>query len=169
MPVLTQPRSDLLCRVRQDIQRMHQDLVHRIQAVHLDVRRLMGVLISDLEQTLAQQENRTLYILETPPHIAEGFRRAALKDRPEYQDDTAFDLEEIADAFVLHYKESTVDFRAGILIENKTPPTNQYINLLKCVWLMRRIQESARLKEAHDDSHWPSYVRQLEDVGHNPL
>ncbi|KAM0279187.1 hypothetical protein ACHAQH_004731 [Verticillium albo-atrum] len=42
---------DLLCRV-------HQDLADRIQAVHLDLRRLIGILVPNMEQALAQQEAR---------------------------------------------------------------------------------------------------------------
>lgn len=157
--------SDLLWRVRQDIQVVHQDLIQRIQSMHLDVRRLMGVLIPDLEQALAQQNGRQVHTLSIPPHISDEFKRAAVADRPEFTaDDTSFNLEEIADAFVLHYRCSTVDFQPGILLESRFPPLAQYINLLKCVWLMDHMRTCSRMIQPDPDSHWPSYVRQLEDV-----
>ncbi|KAM0333945.1 hypothetical protein ACHAQA_000962 [Verticillium albo-atrum] len=147
---------DLLCRV-------HQDLAERIQAVHLDLRRLIGILVPNMEQALAQKETHEVYTLEVPPRVADAFKRAAIQERPEYEDDMKLDLEEMADAFVLHYGNSTRDFISGMLVENRVPRPEQYINLLKCVWLMQRIRESPRLTEPAPESHWPSYVKQLEE------
>ncbi|PNH44591.1 hypothetical protein VD0004_g3083 [Verticillium dahliae] len=147
---------DLLCRV-------HQDLADRIQAVHVDLRRLIGILVPNMEQALAQQEVRDIHMLDIPPRVSEAFRRAAMQEKLEYEDDMSLDLEEMADAFVLHYGNSTRDFVSGMLVENRVPHPEQYINLLKCVWLMQRIRESPKLKQPAPESHWPSYVKQLED------
>ncbi|KAF7561449.1 hypothetical protein G7046_g2690 [Stylonectria norvegica] len=154
---------DLLCRVRQDIYRVHQDLAQRITAVHHDVHRLMGVLVPDLETALNQQARRFISLLDVPMDVAERFRFAALADRPEYSSDDAFELEELSDAFVLNYKNSTINFHSGMLVADRVPPLDEYVNLLKCVWLLRRIKDSTLLLQTDVDSHWPSYVRQLED------
>lgn len=117
-----------------------------------------------MEQALAQQEVRDIHMLDIPPRVSEAFRRAAMQEKLEYEDDMSLDLEEMADAFVLHYGNSTRDFVSGMLVENRVPRPEQYINLLKCVWLMQRIRESPKLKQPAPESHWPSYVKQLEDV-----
>ncbi|KAK1477723.1 hypothetical protein CCUS01_16545 [Colletotrichum cuscutae] len=111
---------------------------------------------------LAQQVHRESLHFDVPPDIEDGFLRAWAADRP----DDAFEpsLQEIADAFVIHYHKSTIGFTAGILVENKVPELGQYISLLKCVWLMRRIRRSNELtQQGRTLSHWPSYIQELED------
>lgn len=154
---------DLLCRVRQDIQHMHNDLVQRINAVHHDIYRIMGVLVPDLEQALNQQAHRRIVLLDVPIDVAERFRFEALTDRPEYRTDADFELGELSDAFILNFNKATINFRSGMVVTERIPPTDQYLNLLKCVWLFKRIRESPPLQNVDYESHWPSYVRQLED------
>lgn len=138
----------------------------RITAVHHDLNRLMGVLIPDLEQTLNQQAHREIRILQVPFAIEDRFRFTALSDRPEYSTDAAFELEELSDAFVLNYNKSSIGFRSGLIVTDRIPPLEQYLNLLKCVWLFRKIQSSPSLPSAETNSHWPRYVQQLEDVSY---
>ena len=168
VPTLT-ARSDLLCRIRQDIQRVHQDLTHQITAVHQTLYRLGGVLVPDFEQALQQQAEREIHTIPIPPAVSQRFRQAALVDvpLPAPGEDVVFQLEEMADAFVLHFTNSTGQFVAGILVENMVPPSEQYLNLLKCVWLMQKIHDSEQLKRQPEESHWPSYIGQLEDVSKN--
>ncbi|KAL2881198.1 hypothetical protein SGCOL_003489 [Colletotrichum sp. CLE4] len=145
---------DLLCRI-------HEDLAGRMSAMHLDLRRFMGVLVPDMEQALAQQAHREPFQFEVPPNVEDGFQRAWAADRPD--DALEPSLQEMADAFVLHYHKSTIGFTAGMLVENRVPESGQYINLLKCVWLMRRIRGSTELAQPGPTlSHWPSYIQELE-------
>lgn len=143
---------------------MHQDLAQRIAAVHLDLHRLMGVLVPDLGQALDQQAQRQVHLLGVPIDVAERFRVAALTDRPEYESDEGFELQDLSDAFILNYNRSTISFRGGLLVTDRIPPVDQYLNLLKCVWLFKKISNSPALLNAQEDSHWPSYTRQLEDA-----
>ncbi|OLN96931.1 hypothetical protein CCHL11_07408 [Colletotrichum chlorophyti] len=155
-------KPDLLSRIREDIRLVHQDLADRITAVHHDLHRVIGVLVPDLEQALAQQARREPVELAIPPIILEGFHGAWTNDRPEGGPEP--DLQEMADAFVIYYHKSTVNFNAGILVENRVPHLEQYVSLLKCVWLMRHIRESPQLSQAATSlSHWPSYIQELED------
>ncbi|KAH7140108.1 hypothetical protein B0J13DRAFT_61382 [Dactylonectria estremocensis] len=154
---------DLLCRVRQDIQHMHHDIVQRISAVHHDIYRIMGVLVPDLEQALHQQAQRHVTLIDVPIDMAERFRFEALTDRPEYCSDAEFELEELSDAFILNFNKGTINFQSGMIVAERIPPIDQYVNLLKCVWLLKRIQQSPPLQNATHESHWPSYVHQLED------
>ncbi|GJC88100.1 hypothetical protein ColLi_10938 [Colletotrichum liriopes] len=153
---------DLLCRVREDIRLAYQDLAYRINAVHLDLHRLIGVLVPDLEQALAQQTHQELVQFEIPPTVTEGFQHSWTADRPEHGLDPG--LREMADIFVLHYDRSTVNFTAGIFVENRVPKLEQYVSLLKCVWVMQRIRESPELHQLTTGfSHWPSYIQELEN------
>jgi hypothetical protein len=128
------------------------------------VDRVAGVLIPDLSLALDEQAQRPLCLLDVPEPIAARFRQAALSDRPEYTDDTDFTLQDLADGFVLNYDKSTVHFRGGLLVSERIPPVDQYLNLLKCVWLHERIKDSPTLLNGGPDSHWPSYAKELEDV-----
>jgi len=154
---------DLLCRVRQDIERMHHDLAERITAVHHDIRRLIGILTPDLEAALEQQAHREIHFLDVPVPVAERFRQQSLADRPEYGYDVEPSLGDLTDAFIMHFGTSTVVFRSGMLLETRLPPAEQYLSLLKCVWLAGKFRCCRALREASPESHWPSYVRQLED------
>ncbi|KAM0218492.1 hypothetical protein ACHAQD_006875 [Fusarium lateritium] len=155
---------DLLLRVRQDIEFMHRDLADRITAAHHDIRRLMGVLIPDLDEALDQRIQRSVVLLEVPVDLDDRFRFAALTGHPEYRIEDDFELSELSDAFILNFHKSTVNFESGMLVEDRIPTVDQYLNLLKCVWVFKRIQACPALRVANKDtSHWPSYARQLED------
>lgn len=161
----TNQASDLLLRVRQDIELMHRDLAERITDMHHDIRRLMGVLIPDLDEALDQRVQRSVVLLEVPVDLDEQFRFAALTGRPKYHVEDEFGLSELSDAFILNFHKSTINFQSGMLVEDRVPAIDQYLNLLKCVWILKRIQASPALRTANNDtSHWPSYTRQLEDV-----
>lgn len=162
---------DLLSRVRQDVLRlqqemhyMHYDLASRINAVHINVQKLMGVTIPDLDEALRQQTQRATVLLDVPMDIAEQFRVSAITTYVDYRAEEDFELEDLSDAFILNWDKGTIHFEAGVLVADREPPVDQFINLLKCVWLFNRFQNSPRLQTADPSaSHWPSYVRQLED------
>lgn len=151
--------------MRQDIEYMHADLAYRLDHIHHDIKRLMGVLIPDLDEALRLREQHTTVLLEVPIDLAERFQWAAINGHPEYRTESDFDLSELSDAFIMNFGGSTVNFKAGMRVAERVPPIDQYVNLLKCIWLFRRIQGSRALQEADKEiSHWPSYARQLEDV-----
>ncbi|KAM0344088.1 hypothetical protein ACHAPU_007809 [Fusarium lateritium] len=109
---------DLLLRVRQDIEFMHRDLADRITAAHHDIRRLMGVLIPDLDEALDQRVQRSAVLLEVPVDLNDQFRFAALTGHPEYRIEDDFELSELSDAFILNFHKSTVNFESGMLVED---------------------------------------------------
>jgi hypothetical protein len=82
--------------------------------VHVDVRRLIGVLVPNLDQALEQQDHRQVYTLSLPDGLADRFRHeAALSYHASHtvsgRDHTAFELKDLADAFVIHFNQSTTD------------------------------------------------------------
>ncbi|KAI5458245.1 hypothetical protein BGZ63DRAFT_60696 [Mariannaea sp. PMI_226] len=162
LQVLKPFEIDLLSRVQQDIRNMHSDIADRITAVHNDLRRVMGVIIPNLDQELNQRQQRTVCMIQVPSEISDRIRSAALNERPEYITDTDFQLEELSDAFVLNFDRATVNFRHGLEVTERTPPLDQYINLLKCVWVLQKIQILVQGQTMGQESHWPSFVCQLE-------
>jgi hypothetical protein len=66
----------------------------------------------------------------------------------------------------LHFDKSTTLFRTNTFVSQLTPPLEQYLNLLKSIWIYEQIQEKV-LAGGHpeSDSHWPSFVKQLKHVG----
>lgn len=143
---------------------MHEDLATRITAVHDDIQRMMGVIVPNLDQELNQRKKQLIELLDVPPDIAERIRTAALNDRPEYNTDADFQLEELSDAFVLNFDNGTVKFTHGMKVEERRPSVEQYISLLKCIWIYQRIQLLAQGEYMGDDSHWPSFIIQLGEV-----
>lgn len=74
-------------------------------------------------------------------------------------------LEELADAFVAHFHESTYSFRpVSRMARDKVPPDKAYLNLLKCIWLVEKLKESDEFRNEPEGSHWQSYLAELEKV-----
>ncbi|KAF2457314.1 hypothetical protein BDY21DRAFT_286239 [Lineolata rhizophorae] len=156
MLLLLQPlEMDLLTRV-------HKDLAQRIGDVHNDLRKLMGAVIPNYEQARDQMETQESCILEIPSDIANKFERAAEIGRIHSIAPASFPLDESTSAFVVHLQQSTVLFQAGIFVDQRQPPPQQYLNLLKCVWLMRWMRVSPKLADPSNQSHWPSYIKKLD-------
>jgi hypothetical protein len=145
---------------------MHSALASQIQSVHADLRRLIGVLVPDLDHELRLQTHQDAFLVAVPPAVEARFARAAWGDttaaaaspRP---------LRDLADAFVAHWERSIVGFVGGLLVETRTPAVDKWLALLKCVWLMGHMRTAAAAEPP--SSHWPSYVRQLESVSVVPL
>jgi len=142
---------------------IHYDLVERIDAVHRSVLHLQGLLIPDVKQALSEQGRVIPIPFPVPADIEKKFRTAAEESQPEIQTPGNFPLQAGADAFVAHLEESTKKFTAGYFINERTPHPKQYLSLLKCIWIMRRLQESYALRNAPKDSQWPGYINQLNE------
>lgn len=62
------------------------------------------------------------------------------------------------------HQQSTVSFKPGILIQDRTPPPALYFNLMKCVWILRMMQGFEEVKAPSQGSHWPRFIYQLRQV-----
>lgn len=47
---------------------------------------------------------------------------------------------------------------------NRTPPLPQYLELLKCQYLLQRIGDGDELDNVAETSHWRGYVTSLQEV-----
>ncbi|PGH13060.1 hypothetical protein AJ79_03897 [Helicocarpus griseus UAMH5409] len=143
--------------------RVHQDLSHRMTRMHDDLRRLMGVVVPDFKEELEHQEAQQTCTLEIPPEFSLRFQKAAEKAYPELLSGSQLPLAETANAFVLNFEKSTRNsntVRCGLFGRN-TVTMAAYINLLKCVWLMKHL-EQYQTADDFGPSHWPSYLRELK-------
>ncbi|EPE33328.1 hypothetical protein GLAREA_06340 [Glarea lozoyensis ATCC 20868] len=145
---------------------IHRDLADRIDAVHRSILHLQGLLIPDVEQALYEQARSTgAIVLVVPLEIERKFQLSAERIHPEMRFPGQFPLKAGADAFIAHFRESTRNFTAGNFLNERTPLPKQYLALLKCIWIIRSLLQSSRIREVPQDSQWPGYIRQLnEDV-----
>jgi len=143
---------------------IHRDLADRIDAVHQSVLHLQGLLIPDVQQAMHEQENPAVIDVIVPIDIENKFRISAEKSCPEYRLSGNFPLQAGADAFVEHFEESTKNFIAkGNFLDDRKPLPQQYLALLKSIWIMRCLKECDALRDAPGDSQWPGYVQQLNE------
>jgi hypothetical protein len=144
---------------------IHHDLAKRIDAVHQSVLQIHGLLIRDVEQAISDQEEITFGLLSIPPEIERRFQAAAEGAHPEITEPGGFPLQAGADALVMHLENSTRKFTPGRFLNERTPSSQEYINLLKCVWILECFQRSEALATINKESQWPGYIAQLkEDV-----
>lgn len=142
---------------------MHWDLTDQIQSLHVDVRKISGVTTpSTVENRLEADfsfEDLSTSITTIPTDAEQGFDSAyQAGDAPTGTPS----LSDLSDAFLLSFYESTYKFQPGLDLQRK-PPNDQYVNLLKCIWLMDKIRTSEELSNAVPDSHWPSYIKELDN------
>jgi hypothetical protein len=124
---------------------------------------LQGLLIPDVEQAILEQGRILPVPLVVPADVERKFQIAAEKSRPEIRIPGNFPLQAGADAFVTHFEESTKKFTAGNFLNERTPQPKQYLSLLKCIWIMRGIQESNAFRNAPQNSQWQGYINQLNE------
>jgi hypothetical protein len=124
---------------------------------------LQGLLIPDVEQAILEQGRVLPVPLVVPADVERRFQTAAEKSHPEIRIPGNFPLQAGADAFVTHWEESTKRFTAGNFLNERTPQPKQYLSLLKCIWIMKGIQESNGLRNAPQNSQWQGYIDQLNE------
>lgn len=78
-------------------------------------------------------------------------------------------LQDLTDCFLIHLQGSTVQFHPDPIDPNKTPPSHQYLELLKCQYLLQRIGQGEELDNLPNTSHWRGYVASLQEVSNRIL
>ena len=162
-----------LVNYRDLLTRIHQDLSQRITAVHVDVqhtrrelRNLIGVLVPSLGDALELQDQRQVHTIPIPEEICAELEVMFLRcpSGCSREDGDPPSLRELADSFIRSLEQSTINFKPGLTVDQKTPPTIEYIALLKCQFIMSKIKSLPELHSAPRLSHWPGYADALEDV-----
>jgi hypothetical protein len=139
---------DLLQRIYQKVSEIH-DVVVR------------GVIVQRYEPGTRQLDFRISYTVSIP----EGFDQAFSEELETRLNDTkenSFPLSQGAEALIMHLKNSTRRFIPdGYSVEERTVSPEQYINLLKCVWILNKLKTHPKIQIPLEESHWPSYIANL--------
>lgn len=142
---------------------IHHDLAARIDAVHQSVLHLHGLLIPDVAQAISDQDVEAGTMIPIPSDVEIRFHAAADATKLDHSRSPSFPLQAGADALVAHLDQSTKCFSPGRFLNQRSPSAKQYLSLLKCVWIVERLEKSDALRSIDQDSQWPGYIAQLKE------
>ncbi|OAG40294.1 hypothetical protein AYO21_05385 [Fonsecaea monophora] len=136
--VLIPLKIKLYTDIRRDISIVHEDIIFQFEQI-------IRALDIDSDGTL----------LALPTILEEKFRLSVARSS------IPFSIEKAIDALALHLGNSTQQFvlQPPLLVR---PDTCQYINLMKCVWLVQRLQRDPNFEARCLDVLWGAYFRQLQ-------
>jgi hypothetical protein len=140
---------------------MYADIQQRILLMHGDLAgkldEIKGLLLKDVREGTEIAKLPLPTLPPVPGYLAEKFKAKAADSRPI----EPFPLAEGIDAVAFHLEESTRKFRSFAPLILKPEPA-QYLNLIKCIWIMERLKSHPAFDVACQDILWKSYVRELE-------
>lgn len=123
----------------------------------------MHALFPEVAQEKRQQTEQQLYSLTVPDYLTS--RLEAMFDACSSRaSNEAISLRELTDCFLIHLQGSTVQFHPDPMDSNTIPPPLQYLELLKCQYLLQRIGDGDELDNLPRTSHWRGYVTSLQEV-----
>jgi len=172
--VLRPFQIDLTLRIHDALARrleaLHRDLSQQIQLLHLDVqgisRDLQELMVAfDPARVQAPDddpEEGEIHQLPMPEGVEMHLESLYWRHPGRLDEDYFFvpPLRDVADAFLRLFDFSAEPFQAeGVEGGN---PEDQYLNLLTCQFLMKKMLESEEYLRSHEQSHWPSYVQSLQ-------
>jgi hypothetical protein len=110
-------------------------------------RRLFGDCPTD--PTEIQVASRCDLIL-IPEHVSKAFETASRKTRADIQPSNMFPLREGINAFLTHWEENatTATFSGGFILTMPTQSPEQYLKMMKTIWIIQRIQASQEYIES---------------------
>jgi len=123
--------------------------------------------VPSLGDALELQDQRQVHTIPIPDEICAELEDMFLRcpsSSSSREDGDPPPLRELADSFIRSFEQSTINFKPGLTVDQKTPPTIEYISLLKCQFVMAKMKSCPELHNAPRLSHWPGYADALEDV-----
>ena len=163
--VLVPLELQLISNLERAVRDIHVDLVNRIGRNHHEItarlERLEWHVVHGIPQNarveLAQGESS----LQVPPELENIFSRETIGYR-RVSETNSFSLGSWTGAFVAHMDESTTRFHPGGFLGNQTPSERQYVNLIKCVWILTKVKTGGEYLCEQPDSLWRTYIHGLE-------
>ena len=145
--------TQLLLGIQRDVLQLRRDVAH-----------LTGVVTNGAGQMRNTSNPPVLDSVALPDHVLTRFTIAFNVNRPAcFEERSDWPLKEGFDALVFHFSKSTIEFNSRPELGQNIPEGPQYLNLLKCIWIMERLKSSSYLTDAGTDSLWADYMRGLED------
>lgn len=130
-----------------------------IEPVNLKLLTTIDGKMDEMLEKLDRLLNLVPYTLPPVPEwVSNDFREAVFKSQPTHFERLCdIPLKEGFDALYMHYRASTYAFRDRETAE-QTP--EQYLNLLKCQWLLNALRSGDQIKRA--GSLYPRLLKQIE-------
>lgn len=150
---------DKVDALRRDIQFHSQKIYLVIEPVNLNLLTTIGVDVAEILSYM-----RRLFppapLPSLPRWLDIKFTHAAFENSPRsFRFLTQLPLSDGFDALYLHFRESTYAFRD---IETAAQTPEQYLNLLKCQWLLETLRNGDQFRSAHPGSLFPRTLAQME-------
>ena len=163
--VLDPLKSQLLSNLDRFARESHADIVNRMGLHHQELlarlERLEKLFGMDAD-AMPTNSIHVVALLHVPSEIEGRFLSDPTSCLPTYGDADGLWLGASTGAFVVRLEESTRYFRPGPFLDQRTPPPNQFLSLLKCAWILSKIKTSMSLAGEQPDSLWHLYVQELE-------
>lgn len=82
--------------------------------------------------------------IQIPQFLMDKFEEASRSGRSELQNGNVFPMHQGINAFLAHYKEETTpsQFSGGFLLETPTQSPEQFLRMMKAVWIIQRVRYS---------------------------
>ena len=152
--LITEPfKITLLSEIRRDLKEMKSDIAA-----------LTGIVSDRLNvESKWSERGCTMQRFDLPEDIAFRFVEASQAGAPSCDTvDPNAPLKRFFDALVFNFSKSTVEFRSMPHLGQNVPQGPQYLNLLKSIWIIRKIQASSEYSTLAYDSLWVEYMKVLE-------
>lgn len=159
---------DLRMRIYRDLARRIDHMHNDVRAVHRDVRtmqRQLQALMRAFDPALLpdaeQVQELEIYEVDVPDNLARQLQNM-FEHHPDHEGEGLYlpPLRDIADAFVTSFDKSTRVFQPPMA--PASPPVDSYLALLTSQFLLTRMLESPEYLAPSPASHWPSYIRSLQ-------
>jgi len=137
-----------------------QRLCNNVSEIHAVIVR--GITVEEVRRNT---NRRWVYRPQHSLPIPDAFEKAFQAELDQRSSDWSDDDESIAfwaEPLAVHLSNSTQRFLlGGFSIKDRTVRPEQYINLLKCLWILKRLESHSTLRNPTEKSLWPSYISHL--------
>ena len=137
-----------------------QRLCNNVSEIHAIIVR--GITVDEVRRnTNRRRVYRPQHSLPIPDAFEKDFQ-AQLDERSSDLSDNGESIAFWAEPLAVHLSNSTQGFlQGGFSIRDRTVPPEQYINLLKCLWILKRLESHSTLCNPEEKSLWPPYISHL--------
>lgn len=150
--------------MKQFMERSHGDIVDRMGHNHEDILAHLNRLKCGSTSNLKQLEHAQVEApLQVPPELDHRFFSSWIEFHSASENATCFLLENLVEAFVIHFEESMTQFSPGTFRDQQISDAMHFLNLMKCLWILSRIKSSHEYIGEQPNSLWRTYIQRLED------
>lgn len=88
--------------------------------------------------------------IQIPKYLIDKFEESSRLGRPELENGNILPMHQGINAFLSHYKDDTTtsQFSGGFLLETPTQSPEQYLRMMKAIWIIQRVRYSKEYTQA---------------------